>query len=70
MTDPGETCAPIAGCCNSCRHYDAAFGAANYGNCRRWPPIAVERHANGLPRGVWPVVGYDDRCGEHAPAAG
>ena len=69
MTDRDETYDRIAGCCNACRHYDTtAFGAANYGHCRRLPPVMVERQATGLPRGVWPVVGYDDRCGEYAEA--
>ena len=62
-----ETYDRIDGCCNACRHYDTtAFGAANYGHCRRYPPVEVERQANGLPRGIWPVVGYDDWCGEYA----
>ena len=69
MTDLDETYDPIEGRCNSCRHYDpTAFGRANYGHCRRFPPVAVEKQANGLPRGVWPVVGYDDTCGEYRPA--
>ncbi len=59
---------PIEGCCNSCRHYDrTAFGTANYGHCRRYPPIAIETQPGGLPRGIWPVVGYDDSCGEYRP---
>ena len=67
MADLDETYAAIEGRCNSCRHYDrTAFGGANYGHCRRYPPVAVEKQANGLPRGVWPVVGYDDSCGEYA----
>ena len=71
MTDLDETYAPIAGCCNACRHYDrTAFGAANYGHCRRFPPATVEIQATGLPRGTWPVVGYDDWCGEYAKSAG
>ena len=67
MSHLDETYEPIAGCCSACRHYDTtAFGTANYGECRRYPPVAIERHANGLPRGVWPVVGYDETCGEYA----
>ena len=68
MAAPDETYDPIQGRCNSCRHYDpTAFGGANYGHCRRYPPAAVETRG-GLPRGVWPVVGYDDSCGEYGPA--
>lgn len=68
MTDLDETYDAIAGCCNACRFFDrTAFGRANYGHCRRWPPVSVEQQATGLPRGVWPVVGYDDWCGEYAP---
>lgn len=67
MAHLDETYDRIEGCCNACKHYDStAFGKANYGHCRRYPPIAIERHANDLPRGVWPVVGYDDTCGEYA----
>ena len=47
-----------------------AFGRANYGHCRRWPPVTVEIQATGLPRGTWPVVGYDDWCGEYAETVG
>ena len=68
MADLDETYDPIGGGCNSCRFYDAtAFGKANYGHCRRYPPIGVERQTGGLPRGIWPVVGYDDSCGEYRP---
>ena len=68
MATLDETYDPIEGSCNSCRFYDAtAFGGANYGHCRRYPPVAVEKQAGGLPRGVWPVVGYDDSCGEYRP---
>ncbi len=69
MAELDETYDPIESRCNSCRHYDpTAFGEANYGHCRRYPPVAVEKQANGLPRGVWPVVGYDDSCGEYRAA--
>ena len=68
MAVADETYAPIEGCCNACRHYDrTAFGTANYGHCRRYPPIAIETQPGGLPRGLWPVVGYDDSCGEYRP---
>ena len=41
---------PIDGCCNSCRHYDrTAFGTANYGHCRRYPPIAIETQPRPPP---------------------
>jgi hypothetical protein len=67
MTQLDETYERVEGFCNTCKHYDStAFGKANYGHCRRYPPIAIEKHANDLPRGIWPVVGYDDMCGEHA----
>ena len=57
----------IPGRCNSCRHYDASpFGRVNYGFCRRWPPMTVDLAQPGLPKGIWPVVAYDDLCGEHA----
>ena len=62
-----EVYARQEGCCNACRHYDSEpFGAVNYGFCRRFPPIEIDRQANGLPRGIWPVVGYDDTCGEYS----
>ena len=51
MAAPDETYEPVEGCCNACRHYDpTAFGKANYGHCRRYPPVAVET-SGGLPRG-------------------
>ena len=56
----------IPGRCNSCRYYDREdLGDVNYAYCRRHPPIAIKEHENGLPRGVWPVVGYDDFCAEY-----
>lgn len=65
MAHLDEVYEKIPGRCNSCAHYDSdSFGKVNYGNCRRFPPITVEKQKNGLPRGIWPVVGYDDFCGE------
>ncbi|MFL2669068.1 MAG: hypothetical protein ACJ0HT_05775 [Alphaproteobacteria bacterium] len=53
----------IIGRCNSCRHYDSEpFGAVNYGQCRYYPPQTIDKQPEGLPRGIWPVVGYDDYC--------
>jgi hypothetical protein len=61
-----EVYARIEGCCNACRFYDrTGFGDVNYGECRRHPPVMVKEQANGIPRGVWSVVGYDDFCGEY-----
>jgi hypothetical protein len=57
----------IEGCCSACRFYDrTAFGNVNYAECRRYPPTMVNEQVNGIPRAVWPVVGYDDFCGEYA----
>ena len=56
---------PIAGCCNACKYYDSEpFGKVNYGNCRFFPPVNIQRRTGELPRGIWPVVGYDDYCGK------
>ena len=58
----------IAGHCNACRHYDSEpFGEVNYGQCRYFPPLNFKKHEDGLPRGVWPIVGYDDFCGKYEP---
>ncbi len=55
----------IIGRCISCRHYDSEpFDAVNYGQCRYYPPINIDKQSEGLPRGIWPVVGYDDYCGK------
>lgn len=56
----------ITGHCNSCKFYDtASFGPVNYGQCRFYPPSSIEKIGDNLPRGIWPVVGYDDYCGKH-----
>ncbi len=61
MSEVYET---IPGCCNACRHYDTeVFGEVNYGQCRYFPPLNIQQKAEGLPRGIWPIVGYDDYCG-------
>ncbi len=53
----------ISGRCNACQHYDVKpFGKVNYGQCRYFPPLNIEQKPEGLPRGVWPIVGYDDYC--------
>ena len=58
-----EIYAPIPRHCNSCCHYDnQAFGPVNYGHCRYYPPLNIDKQSEGLPRGIWPVVGYDDYC--------
>ena len=60
-----EIYAPIPGHCNSCLHCDnKAFGAVNYGKCRYYPPMNIEEIGEGIARGLWPIVEYDDFCGK------
>ena len=49
----------------SCLHCDnKAFGAVNYGKCRYYPPMNIEEIGEGIARGLWPIVEYDDFCGK------
>ncbi len=56
---------PIPKHCNACRYYDnEPFGPVNYGQCRFYPPMNIEKISEGIPKGIWPIVGYDDFCGK------
>ena len=47
--------------CDGCRFYH--WWSTQYsGQCRRYPPKIVDRHAER-----WPNVGPDDWCGEFEP---
>ena len=47
--------------CDGCRYYHW-WSRRNSGQCRRYPPKMVDKHADR-----WPYVEPDDWCGEFEP---
>lgn len=51
--------------CRHCRWWRDGYSSwDNSGECRRYPPIATERHSRGGDRAAFPRVTASDWCGE------
>lgn len=51
--------------CRFCRFY-MRQPYAERGQCRRYPPSQLNAGA-GRSEGAFPIINYDDWCGEYAP---
>lgn len=51
--------------CETCRFFELFTEHSDEGFCHRYPP--PRQHPGDTERGIFPIVGNGDWCGEHQP---